>query len=222
MKTFARMRVIISLTICVGCLLSGLAFGQVYQSPMSGVYSAGVTTGPRQNTDRIFKKSSFTDEPIRIVKVKNKSRQILLGKKFNDDADDWLRGLTITIENLSERTITHLSFTLFFPRAGGALIDQGLPYSFDMVFGVSPSSEHYAESRRRFSGRIIRHGGVHDLALSDEQFDHIRKVLNSLGYSQGIREVEIWINEVGFEDGSRWVGGEYLSVMNSPVRQSAA
>jgi len=152
-----------------------------------------------------LKKSSFADEPIRIVKVKGKGKEIRLDEKFKGDDADWLRDLTITVENVSGKAITHLNFALFFPPRGNGSTGE-VSYTFDLMFGVSPQSEHYAESRKRRPERVIKQKEKFDLSLSTEQYEHIRKVLNDLGYPPDIREVEIWISEVGFDDGTYQIG----------------
>ncbi len=179
----------------------------------------GKPGGARQDGEKVLTKSSFRDEPIQIVKVKNKKRDLPVGGKFKDGDAEWLRGLTITVRNDSGRDITHLSFAVLFP-ANKNQASSDVSYTFDFMWGLSPLSKHYKESRRLRPERVIKRNDKFDLTLSDEQYDHIQKVLNSLSYPS-VREIEIWIDEVGFDDGTSWRGGQILypdgrSGKNSP------
>jgi hypothetical protein len=166
-----------------------------------GAEPKGQMNGKPRGGGKVVKKSSFPDEPITIVKVKAKGREIKLGEKFDDDAPDWLRDFTLTIENTSGKAITHINFALFFPpTANGAT--GGSSYTFELRYGLSPQSEHYAESRKRRPGRVIKQKERYDLSLSTEEYEHIRKSLDYWGYPPDLREVEIWLDEVGFDDGT--------------------
>lgn len=139
-----------SLTIMICfALLSGAAWPSHGSAP-----PGGGKPGAAQDESKLVRKSSYPNEPIKVVKVKGKRGDIPLGKKFKGDADaEWLRGFTITVENTSGKTITHMRFALLFPVAGNRSTGD-LSYTFDLMYGVSPSSEHYDESRKRRPDRI--------------------------------------------------------------------
>ena len=113
----------------------------------------------------------------------------------------WLRGLTITVENTSGKTITHLNATLAFPPDVNHATAE-LAYGYDFMFVVSPQDPHYAESRGRRPDRVLRHGERLDLTLSDEHYEHLLNVLRNLGYPPDLREASVRIYEVGFDDGT--------------------
>ncbi len=196
-----------SLIFISACVLFLARVGGGARPSEGGARLAGGMKGKPQSGWKVVKKSSRANEPIKIIKVKSKAGDIEPGKQFKGDAAEWLRDFTITVENTSGKTITYLGFALFFPVTGNHSTGE-LPYTFDLMFGVSPSSEHYSESRRRRPYRIIRQKERFDLALSDEQYNHIRKALTALGYPPDIREMEIWLDEVGFDDGTSWPGGQ--------------
>ena len=185
-------------------IVLGLTFVGVLGAPVSPPAARGAW----QEGERVLKKSSFPGEPIQIIKVKNKKRDIPVGEKFKDDDAEWLRGLTITVRNDSGRDITHLSFAVLFP-ANKNQSSSEYSYTFDFMWGLSPFSKHYKESRRLRPERVIKQNQRFDLTLSDEQYSHIQKVLSSLGYPS-VREIEIWIHEVGFDDGTSWRGGRIV------------
>ena len=186
-----------------------LAIAVAARTSRVGAESNNKTKVTPQEKWKVVKKSSFpdSDEPIKIVKVKAKGKEIKLNEKFDGDDADWLRDFTLTIENTSGKAITHLNFALFFPpSANGAT--GGSSYTFELRYGLSPQSEHYAESRKRRPERVIKQKEKYDLTLSTEEYEHIRKALDYWGYPPDIREVEMWLYEVGFDDGTYQIGGQ--------------
>jgi hypothetical protein len=185
------------------CLVLALA---VAGNVVGGASKANNQNESRQS-DVLVKRSSYPDEPVQIVRVKNKKGKIDLGKSFKDDPAEMLREFTITINNTSGKNVTHLEFRLFFPRPEGGGVPPELPYTSLMMYGVSPMSKYYDESRRLHPDKKIKEGETFDLTLSGENYEHIIKALDSLGYPAENRTVEFWLNEVGFEDGTTWRGG---------------
>jgi hypothetical protein len=191
------------LSLCVGLAAGASAWPSDARGPAPK--PAG---GREQDSEKVLKKDSFSpSEPVRILKVKNKKGEVPLGKKFRGDADaGWLRGLTITVENTSGRTITYVNVTLMFPPEVNHST-QDLAYGFDFMFGVSPQHPHYEESRRRQPDRVLRHGERLDLTLSDGEYEHIQKALRFFDYPPDLREAFVRLYEVGFDDGTGWMGG---------------
>jgi hypothetical protein len=72
-----------------------------------------------QEADRLIDKTSWRNEPIEVLGLKTRNRPIELGKKFAED-DDWLLGLTITVQNVSDKAIARIDIRLDFPRPGAA------------------------------------------------------------------------------------------------------
>ena len=64
-----------------------------------------------QNQDRILKQRSWPNEPVKIKLVTSKKGAIKLGETFSDD-DDWFRGLTLKIENKSDKAITYIALSV--------------------------------------------------------------------------------------------------------------
>lgn len=153
-----------------------------------------------QEGEKVIKQVTTPDDPLKIDAVKSKKREITLSEKFSADGE-WLRGLTVTFKNDSDKDVSHVSAALLFKH------DDGSPlYTFYLTFGPSPfSAQDYAKRDR---SKVYKRKQSFDLVLSDEKFSHIKAVLTSLGYPNGTKEVEIWINEVGFDDGDAWHGGK--------------
>src|SRR2546423_15144340 len=88
-----------------------------------------------QKEDRLLKKLSWKNEPVKVIGAKIKGREIKLGEQFTDD-DDWLRGFKIKILNVSDKQITFVNLRLDFPIPEGFAID--VPSSYEFGYGRSP------------------------------------------------------------------------------------
>jgi hypothetical protein len=58
--------------------------------------------------------SAIRNEPVAITLVKTKKGEVQPGKAFKDDDSDWLKGFTLTAQNISQRTITYIDVTYSF------------------------------------------------------------------------------------------------------------
>lgn len=195
-------------------IIAGVAGLLSAVSLMTGVKGAGPgapVQGVSTDEEITLKKVSYRNEPVRVVRVRNRRGEIEPGKTFRDDPTQVLRDFAVTVSNSSGKDITHLSFSLFFPRPEDDEAPQEPPYTFEMAFGVSPLSEHYAQYKKLHPSKLIKRSEVFELALTDEQWGHIMEVLNSLKYPPGIKRVELWLNEVGFDDGTAWKSGSTFS-----------
>jgi hypothetical protein len=60
--------------------------------------------GFAQESERVVERVPWRTEPIKILKLKTKNNEVEAGKKFSE-ADDWLVGLTVTVQNTSNKPI---------------------------------------------------------------------------------------------------------------------
>src|SRR3982751_7121375 len=67
----------------------------------------------QQAQERIVKKYSWRNEPLEISKLKIKGKLVEQNKKFSE-ADDWLRGFTVSVKNISPKTIIYIEMNLEF------------------------------------------------------------------------------------------------------------
>src|ERR1044072_8184959 len=81
------------------------------------VNALGGTT--QEEHERTVEKQSFGNEPVNIkairTKKKNVLKDIVAGKKFAS-ADDWLKGLTVNVENKSDKNINYVSVLIVYSR----------------------------------------------------------------------------------------------------------
>lgn len=159
--------------------------------------------GVGQGHERTINKVSWRTEPIKIVRLKTKGKPIELGKKFIED-DEWLQGLTVTVENVSNKLISRIELSLSFPRPEGP--SQTIPtYTVGLFYGRDPADTEGSEAQKQ----VIPHESV-DVKMLDVNLPFIREDLEKLGYPDRITQAEIRVDSVTFSDGSMWIGDEML------------
>lgn len=194
-------RVAIALLLAAAGLLPGASF-----NPGAAI----------QEQDRVVRNLRRRPLPVKIKAVKTKKGDVELGQKFPGD-DDWLRQLSISVENTSGKTIVYIGGGFLFPdrelQPGG----QAPPLYRDFMYGHHPQAP---ESAWLPGADIsIKPGETFNLTLSDsdEEFSSLRQRLKRLGYPASIKEISVNIEEIYFDDGAAWVaGGWYQRDPDSP------
>lgn len=158
-----------------------------------------------QKQDRIIEKSSFPNEPVKITLVKTKKGVTKLGEKFSEDDDDWFKGLIVRVENISNKPINYISVMLVILRPKEQEAAGLHPFGEPLGYGISPFHSQDSPSK---PVQAIAPGGSVELVLTDESFEENKNLLKRLGFSDSIKRIELSLQEVGFEDGTVWSGGE--------------
>lgn len=114
------------------------------------------------------------------------------------------------MENSSGKTITSLTVDLVFSRPEDDETSKEPPYVYGLHFGPSISSP--SDYAQRDPSKVVKPGGTIELTLSDDDHEHIKSVLTKLKYSAGVKQVELILAEVGFEDGTSWTGGVFFTL----------
>ncbi len=153
-----------------------------------------------QKRDRVVVKKPWPLEPVKIVSVKVKDKDIETGRTFDED-DDWLTDFTVTIANHYNQTVTALTVAMVFRREPG---DTRPPFAYVLHFGPSPNMREYKE---RDPKKVVKVGQTVDLRLSPENYQSVKLGLEQAGYANKVNRVELVVREVGFEDGSMLYGG---------------
>src|SRR5436309_3522368 len=86
---------------------------------IGSVFCAFHTTAAQEAKERIIRRLPVEkDEPVSMTDLKVNDQSVSLDKKFSAD-DEWLRTLTISMRNKSDKVILYASIQLQFPRAAG-------------------------------------------------------------------------------------------------------
>ncbi|MEK6334225.1 MAG: hypothetical protein AABM67_04695 [Acidobacteriota bacterium] len=162
-----------------------------------------------QKRERTIKRPPWRNEPIRIEKIKLRGMPVS-DQKFLED-DDWLKSLTLSVKNTSGRIIKYIEIDLIFPRPQDSLGERisrdHLMYGqYPLLPGeaVSPSSE----------APVMPNDSV-SITLSD--YEGMMEFLKQTNYGASIRDLELEISMVIFNDDTKWSGGRlYRRDPNNP------
>jgi hypothetical protein len=155
-----------------------------------------------QGHERTITKISWRSEPVKIVKLRTKGKPIEIGQKFTEE-DDWLKGLTVTVENISNKLVSRIELSLSFPRPEGP--SETIPtYTVALIYGRDP-----ADTQDERQKQVVPHDTA-DVKMLDVNLPFIKTDLEQLGYPDRITHAEIRVDTVTFSDGSMWAGDEIL------------
>jgi hypothetical protein len=153
--------------------------------------------------ERTVEKLSRKPAPLKIKLIKTKKGEFSLGKKFVA-GEDWFKGLSIVLENISGKTITYISAGLLFPRqtkeAGKAP-----PLYKSFYYGQHPDAPGVPAQ-----SLALRPGDSLTLTLSDADYYKVTANLERLEYTHSIKTIKFNLQEIYFDDGTGWAAGTWF------------
>lgn len=145
--------------------------------------------------------------PVEIVAIKLNQKEVMPGEKIKGD-DDWLKGASFTVKNISDKPIAYVAIGLRFEPPPGAarLVVFTLSYGVDYSRGVPRSGS---------SPLPVQPDQTVDLVLTDERYPNFLQILSIGGMPRGFDVVPYYVERVSFEDEPNiiWEGG-YLKRKN--------
>lgn len=148
-----------------------------------------------QLQERVIKKQSWRNEPLKITKLKIKGTGIELGQKFPAN-DDWFRNLTVSVKNTSDKTVVFIDLMLTFPASDNATQERAA--SDHLIYGHYPPPP--GESGTPHPNQPpLRPNDSATLILTD--YEGTRQFLDNVGKPKSIKEIEVSIHEIIFENG---------------------
>ncbi|HKR60823.1 MAG TPA: hypothetical protein VJS64_13965, partial [Pyrinomonadaceae bacterium] len=155
---------------------------------------------------RVMEDQSHSDTPVKIVEVRNGKHIVRLRQSFNE-GDDWLKGLSIIVENRSQVPVSHVGIDLLIERPQEQLGE--LPAFWKIVLGANPFWLKPEERASQVKVRTIQPGEKATVSLSDDSYKEMRAFLKKAGYLSSGEKVRVAISTIGFTDGSAWRGQLY-------------
>ncbi|HEX8144327.1 MAG TPA: hypothetical protein VF553_17130 [Pyrinomonadaceae bacterium] len=152
-----------------------------------------------QQKDRVLRRIERRDEPLKILKLKVKGKQVNFNQSFITD-DDWFRDLTVNVENVSDKTIMFIDLRLTFPPTGRAVRAS----SDHLLYGHYPPPPGETGTPHP-DQPPLKPGDTATLVLPD--YEGTREFLNKTGHAQSIKEIQIGLEELVFTDGIKWRAG---------------
>lgn len=200
-------------SICVAIIPGALFVGTLLSPRPSQTYASWVPqTATRIQNERTLTRSLWRNEPVEISEVKQQKGSIEFGRAFTDD-DDWLKGLTLSVKNTSNKDIVFIGveLTLFNKEAGYEhRTPVGFPFSYDARSGISdgPNGDH-----------PIRPGESVEVSLSDENHELLKELLLKANYPLKFHRVDLRVDCVIFADGVMWYkASSFIRDPNNPSK----
>ena len=146
-------------------------------------------------------KEMWRTEPVKIKTIKVKGKHVRLNQKFSE-GNDWLKGLTVSLENTSQQPIVYIKVEILFRRPKGVKNSEQTPsYLYPLFFGEMPAP---GASSQTGAGKRLLPGESVDFVLPEDEHLHIKTALESLGFPAEITKATIAIGAVVFADGTMW------------------
>jgi hypothetical protein len=155
-----------------------------------------------ETQDRVIVKKSDFDPPVKISKVKTRKGVIESDKPYPDD-DDWLKGLTVRLDNDSSKDVTYINVEVLFRRPDNQAHKP--PGVWPLEYGENPFKYTTGEPVPPVNIKPIKHGETLEITLSDHDFDRVKTFLREIQYSV-LNGIEVRVIVIGFGDGTAWTG----------------
>ena len=158
-----------------------------------------------QGQDRVVSKMWRKPAPLKLKVIKTRKGEFKLGQKIVD-GDDWFKGLSIVLENVSGKTITYVGVGLLFPR-DAVVLGKTPPLYHRLMYGHHPKAPEAA--LLNVPPLALKPGESITIALSDSDYSWITNNWRQLESNRSINDIRLHLYEIYFEDGAGWVVGTW-------------
>ena len=170
--------------------------------------SSAAAPSQQQLRERRIDKVSHYSPPVKITVVKTKKkRSIRFEEKFVDD-DDWLKGLTVRLDNSSGKSFTYARIEVQFRRPQDQ--EQDPPAIWYLEYGDYPFRYKTEEEIPPVRVKAVLPGESLEISLSDSDFNQLDLFLKDTRYFNGGNTIELRITDIGFTNGTVWSHGQIL------------
>ena len=137
--------------------------------------------------------------PVEIVSIRLNGKDVQPGEKIKGN-DNWLRGVSFTLKNISDQPITYVNIGFKFPLPNGFVVVAVLNSGIDCYHG---------EITRHPSPPAMQPGQTMDLVLTKERYDSFLYVLAQAEAPSSFETAPYFVNRVCFENQPNviWEGG---------------
>jgi hypothetical protein len=148
------------------------------------------------NRNRVVNKLTQAGEPIEITKLKVKGKPLNFNREFSDD-DDWVKGLTVEVKNVSGREIIYLQIELDFP------VDDSDARVFvvSLEYGYPPEEGDVAPVTKP-----LQPVEVVTLSATSGVADALKREIREKGSGNALKmnKADIYVNQVWFDMNTVW------------------
>ncbi len=159
----------------------------------------------QQTQDRIVKYNSWRNEPVKISTVKVSGSLVEFDEKFQAE-NDWLRGLTFSLINTSDKDVCYINIALDFPRATSKE-----PMTRErLLWSCKTDTESSTKSSKKVEP--LKPGESVEIVLSNEFYPETQEYLRRKNYPASINLLEVSVDEVGFvgDKDALWISGQMM------------
>jgi len=157
---------------------------------------------PSQSPAKLIENESTESpaDPLKVISITADGKPVKFNEKFAAK-EDWLRGLTLELKNISEKEITYIHCDLDFPETAST----GQMMAYQLTMGLWPGIDN--KSRAPFS---LTPGSEVDIAFDDKRYADVARFINTRQPITSINRVTLRISFIIFADGTGYGGGGTL------------
>ena len=148
------------------------------------------STQARQTQERMVINTEWPHAPARITSLRLRDRSVEFDRHFTAD-EHWLRDLSFGVTNTSDRPIVFISIFFDFPRPQTDIP----PSAYSWHWGRNSGAEAATSSAE---GKNLRPGETIEVALTEAQYELLRRFLDETNYSENITSIRVGVREVMF------------------------
>ncbi len=177
---------------------------------LCSILSFFAVAGHMQEQERVLEKVSLKNEPVEVSEIKAKNKPVSFDHRFAS-SDDWLKGLTFKLKNISTKPIIHAAIELDFPEVRS----QDAPFTLSLQYGQVPDLPNPDVAQ----GAPVPPDESADLVLDEEIYEGLKRVIERYGKSPSVTRVRVRISTIIFQDGTAWRNGfQHRRDPNNPRR----
>ncbi|HYY56348.1 MAG TPA: hypothetical protein VE842_03395 [Pyrinomonadaceae bacterium] len=159
-----------------------------------------------QEQDRVVSKMWRKPAPLKIKIIKTRRGEFQPDQKFID-GDDWFKGLSIVLENVSSKTMTYVGVGFLLPR-DTQVLGKTPPLYHTLSYGHHPKAPEAA--LLNVPPLALRPGESITIALSDSDYSEITNNWRQLEHSRSIKDIRLHLYEIFFNDNTGWRVGHWI------------
>ena len=140
--------------------------------------------------------------PVEVVSVRVKGEDVAPGRPFAAD-DDWLRGLTITVKNVSDKPLIFVGLSLRLPNAADK--SKSAQMTGPLSYGCWPGFPCRADAKGSY-GEIMP-GAVQEVELMAANYESFMAALVKVSAALPVESVEYDVDTVFIDADTMWSRG---------------
>lgn len=150
--------------------------------------------------DKKFTQSSWKNEPVELIEIKNSSKSFKLNEEV-DQEGDWLAGLSLSFKNKGTKRLKYLEVSLDFPetqKTGNMLV-------FPLTFGKNPADKRYSVPEE-----FVEADKEVSVSLDQKQHKRLKSFLESRQKIGELSEIQIRVIKILYDDETGWNLGNFI------------